>query len=525
MARHFFLCLLATTITVFSTARAAPGDTIYAEDFQGGTLNGWSVAGGGGTLSVGEYAPGSGELALTTCCDDLDVRSPVIDTNFAGAQLAIRIQRGGASIGSDDPDNNEDLDLYFLNSDGGWQFMARYSGNGDPAEMLHDSFSLTGNLLHAGFRVRLEQRNGNPNTDYWHLHDISIIEAGSGGSIGSLCDDFSDGMGRWTVNCFGGTAAITTQTANSSPQSLAIFDGSSRLHSLPLDLEEATAATLTMWVRRGDGAFSEDPDGGEDLAIGFINNGGGYQQLVELPGGGTPGEVYELSFDLPTAAFHEAFQVQLQRYGDGAGGYWHIDDVCIEIDRTLDHFAIRHDGSGVNCQPEAVEIVAHDADHFVVENHVGAISLSTNTGNGDWSLLEGAGTVSNAGNGSGGYTYADADTGKAVLGLHDTFIENINIDVAGSGVAEAITEDDGIAFAATGFNFLVDGNAGMIGNQIAGKPSNIAPNAAAIELQAIRTSDETGTCEAAFVGNTPIDLAASCEDPGNCHGVSLQVNG
>lgn len=525
MAPRIFLCLLATAITSFSDARAAPGDTLYSEDFQDGSTGGWSVAGGGGTLSVGEYAPGSGELALTACCDDLDVRSPAIDTDFAGAQLAIRVQRGGANIGSDDPDNNEDLDLYFLTSGGSWQFMARYNGSGTPSETLHDSFTLTGNLLHDGFRVRLQQRNGNPNTDYWHLHDISVIEAGSSGSIGNLCDDFSEGMGRWTVNSFGGTASVTTDTANSFSHSLAIFNGSARLESLPLDLEDATAATLTLWVRRGADIFSEDPDGGEDLAIGFINDDGTHQALQTLPGGGTPGQAYELSFDLPAAAFHDAFRVRLERYGDGAGGYWHVDDVCVEIERTLDHFAIRHDGSGINCQPEAIEIIAHDANHFVVENHVGAISLSTDTGNGDWSLLDGSGAVSNIGNGSGGYTYVGADKGKAVLGLYDTFIETVNIGVAGSGFSEAVTEDGSIAFAASGFSFLVNGSAGPLDMQIAGKPSDIAPNAASIELMAIRTSDETGACEAAFTGNTSIDFAFSCENPAICHGGLLHVNG
>lgn len=522
-------CRLSAVIFLFACgfANAAPGDTIYAEDFQDGGLHGWSQAGGDGGLGVGEYAPGSGEFALTSCCGDTVVFSPVIDTAFAGAQLSLRVQRGGAAAGSDRPESNEYLDVYFLDRNGNWQFAARYPGGGAAGETINDSFTLSGDLLHAGFRVRLDQRNGNANADHWHLHEIGIIEAGASGSIGSLCDDFSSGLARWTVNDFGGSgnAAPTTQTANSAAASLAIFDGSVRLQSLPLDLADAASATLNLWVRRGADGFSEDPDGGEDLAIGFLDAGGNFQGLQTLPGNGTPGEAFLLAFPLPAAALHDAFRVRLERFGNGAGGYWHVDDVCVDIERSIDHFAIRHDGSGVNCQAEPVELVAHDINHFVVGNYTGTASLSTSTGNGDWRVFAGNGAVTNPGNGTGSYTFVPADRGRVVLGLRDTFIETVNIDAVQGTMQEDPQEDASLAFGETGFNLLVDGAPGLIATQIAGKPGNLAPGASAIELQAIRTSDETGACEAAFTGSVNVDFAMTCELPASCSGANLSVNG
>lgn len=527
MARRFlplFIVFFIATVCV-SVANAAPGDVIYSEDFQDGSPGGWSQLGGNGTVTVGEYAPGSGEFALTSCCGDTVIISPAIDTGFAGAQLALRIQRGGTGIGSEAPGDNEYLDLYFLDSTGSWQFMSRYAG-GTAGETINDSFTLAGDLLHAGFRMRLEQRNGNAGEDFWHLHEISIIEAGASGSIGSLCDDFSGGLARWTVNSFGGSAAVTSQASSSPSQGLAIFDGSARLHSLPLDLADASAATLNLWVRRGDDAFSEDPDGGEDLVIGYIDANGNHQELQVLAGDGLPGEMFGLSFALPANALHDAFQVRIERYGNGAGGYWHVDDVCVDIRRTVDHFAIRHDGRGVNCQAEPVEIVAHDRNHFTVENFSGSLALATSTGNGDWSLLSGDGAFVNNGAGGGSYQFHGLDKGKVVAGLRDTFAETVNINASSGTVLEAVNEDGDLVFDAAGFNVLVNGDSGAaIPVQIAGKPSNVAPNAVMLELQAIRTDDSTGACEAAFTGDVNVELAFSCEEPAACAGDKLLVNG
>lgn len=525
--KHFFLKLALIVVLqgAHTIALAAPGDTIYFEDFQDDDTGGWTAA--TGTLGTGEFPAGSGEISLFTCCGTVDAFSPLLDTSVPGAILSLRIQRGGASIDSDVPEGNREyLDLYFLNDLGNWVWQGRYPADGaSPGEMINDSFTLDAQFLHEDFRIRLFQDSGDAGEDYWHLHEIHVFEAGPNGGIGSLCDDFSQGLSNWTVNSFGGDASPTTQTADSPVHSLAIFNGGVRVISLPVDLSDADAATLNLWVRRGSNAFSDAPNGSQDLAISYLDAGGNQQILQSLPGGGQPGEIFNLSYSLPAAALHDAFRIRFDRYGSGAGGYWHVDDVCIDVARPFDHFAITHDGNGVNCQAEPVRLTAHDANHFVVENHAGTASLSTSSGNGDWSLFDGNGTLNNVGNGAGNYSFVTSDNGTVLLGLRDTYIETVNIDAAQGGLVEDINEDDALSFAATGFNFTVNGVPATIGTQVAAKPSNVAPDAVNIALQAIRTSDETGACEAAFQGNENVDLAFTCENPGSCAGRNVLVNG
>ena len=70
-----------------------------------------------------------------------------------------------------------------------------------------------------------------------------------------------------------------------------------------------------------------------------------------------------------------------------------------------------------------------------------------------------------------------------------------------------------------------------IGTQIGGKASNVAPGAQTLELQAVKTHDDTGACEAALTGTTVIDISFECEDPTSCatsplafSGISLPTN-
>lgn len=183
----------------------------------------------------------------------------------------------------------------------------------------------------------------------------------------------------------------------------------------------------------------------------------------------------------------------------------------------IDHFAILHDGAAVNCQAEPVTIEAHDATHGLVTGYTGTVALATSTGNGDWSVITGnPANLVNGGSGTGSYQFDGSEGGRVVLGLRDTFVETVSIDVADGGVAEAPGEDPDLAFARSGFAFLAGGVQGAVGTQIGGKPSDLAPGAQLLELQAIRTSDQTGACEAALVGAQGIELAYECLAPATC---------
>jgi hypothetical protein len=196
------------------------------------------------------------------------------------------------------------------------------------------------------------------------------------------------------------------------------------------------------------------------------------------------------------------------------------DQVAIGTTTTCpsgpDHFSIVHDGSAVNCQAEPVTLTAHDASHAVQSDFTGSVTLSTSSGNGDWSLVTGAGALVNGGGGAGSYTFDAADAGQATLALKNTFVESVDIDVASGTTVEAAGEDPPLAFAATGFAFLADGASGAIATQVARKPSYTAPGAQALELQAITTSPATGACEAALIGAADVEVAYECVDPVAC---------
>ena len=91
------------------------------------------------------------------------------------------------------------------------------------------------------------------------------------------------------------------------------------------------AAELTIWVRRGSDAFSEYPDGGEDLLLEFRRTDGTWGALRTYPGGGTPGQIFNDSLFLPSDALHGSVALRLRQ--DGGSGvdfdYYHIDDIRV----------------------------------------------------------------------------------------------------------------------------------------------------------------------------------------------------
>ena len=47
-----------------------------------------------------------------------------------------------------------------------------------------------------------------------------------------------------------------------------------------------------MWIRRGADSFSEDPDGGEDLVVEYLNDIGVWVALETFSGSGGPGAIF-----------------------------------------------------------------------------------------------------------------------------------------------------------------------------------------------------------------------------------------
>ncbi|MDT8427867.1 MAG: hypothetical protein RQ757_03785 [Pseudomonadales bacterium] len=205
---------------------------------------------------------------------------------------------------------------------------------------------------------------------------------------------------------------------------------------------------------------------------------------------------------------------------------------------TLDHFAITHPGVGLACLATDVTISAHDVGHGLVFPEE-TILLSTSTGKGTWArVLSGSGTLSGAAtltggadNGVASYSFPTGES-AVTLRFNHTVPGVVNFNVSGqtSGFGEDPGEDPSLTVAAAGlvfFNETLLNNS--ILNQIAGKPSNVGPNASLLTVQAVRSSDEDPqACAPIFAPNETltIGLGVECKDAGSCQaGETFQVNG
>lgn len=228
----------------------------------------------------------------------------------------------------------------------------------------------------------------------------------------------------------------------------------------------------------------------------------------------------------------------------GATNVHEIDNlsVCATAQSSVsgpDHFAINYasgaNGTGVNCQAEGITIEAHDASHSINTTYTGTVTLNTSTANGDWSKTgtasDALGTLSPGASDSGNatYTFIASDNGSITLNFKNTHTETTDINITAGSLSEtsnsaSAADDYQIAFASTGFNFLAGAVKNTIATQISGKPSDEAPGIQSLELQAIKTSDETGACEAAFTGATAVEIAIECIDPTSCTGNNLYIS-
>ena len=90
-----------------------------------------------------------------------------------------------------------------------------------------------------------------------------------------LFDDRLNGnLNQWTVGGGPGDASIGNETSNQG-RSLRLRWDAVSIFTDPI-AAAVPGAELSVWIRRGDDAFSEDPDDGEDLVIEYRDAGGGW---------------------------------------------------------------------------------------------------------------------------------------------------------------------------------------------------------------------------------------------------------
>jgi len=198
---------------------------------------------------------------------------------------------------------------------------------------------------------------------------------------------------------------------------------------------------------------------------------------------------------------------------------------------STDHLSISHSGNAITCTPATITLEAHQPDHSNDTSYSQTVNLSTSTNRGDWSIINGNGTLNNgtSNDGVATYSFTGSDNGRVQLGLKNTAVETVNINASDGSISETsgnatASEDQDLNFAEAGFRFLADNTADSIDTQISGKNSNISPGSQTLELQAIRTSPDTGACEAALLNNNDIEMGFECLNPGTCSSQRVAIN-
>lgn len=198
---------------------------------------------------------------------------------------------------------------------------------------------------------------------------------------------------------------------------------------------------------------------------------------------------------------------------------------------TLDHFHIVHGGELVNCGGPVANITveAHDATHGLFSLAGTTMQMATSTAHGTWSSVTTINPVNNTGGGNGNYTFSNESS--IVLGLANTFVESLNINLSAGTVTElsgaasscvsqdytfGTTCDANLNFAQAGFRF-VDSAGNPVGNQVSGVTSGV------YFLQAVKNTCTapgacTGVCTSVFPSGSAVSigLGMECKNPGSC---------
>lgn len=335
--RNQLLALLLTIAAIALTGPvlAAPGDILYSDDFEDGTLFNWTNTNGArsGVSNNAGFA-GSGAFGAFTRRGVVTVTSPGFNAAVPAANLSMWVRRGADSF-SEDTDANEDFVIEYRDAGGGWNQIVTYLGSGTNGQVYNLSYFLPANALHGNLAIRVRQTGGSgTDFDYWHWDNVVVTEVAVPGAltVGS-CDDFESGLGTgWNINQTSGFAGINSATSQSPTNSLFLNGGVVDVESSDIDTDDITFSDVSVWVRRGSDAFSEDPDGGENLVVEYRNDVGTWVVLETFNGAGGPGQIFNRTYPMPDSARHAGFRLRFRMTG-GSGApwdFWHVDDVCLD---------------------------------------------------------------------------------------------------------------------------------------------------------------------------------------------------
>lgn len=275
---------LATLVMISSlagTAVALPGDVLFSDDFEDGTLAPWtrSASTNPQLTDVGSHTAQSGTRSLFVRGDRIAAISPVIDASgIGGADLSVWIRRGSDSFSEDPEKADEDAVIQYLSSAPAWVTLEVFDGGGTPGETFSRTYSLPANALHAGFRIRVALLAGDacdngsgpgaPCWDYYHFDDFRVVERSApitanlvleyrmedapwSGAAGEVTDESANGLDATTYGEPRQEAADPAVAGDPGTCAYAVFDGVDDFLEVADDpaLDLPTALTASAWIR------------------------------------------------------------------------------------------------------------------------------------------------------------------------------------------------------------------------------------------------------------------------------------
>ncbi len=257
---------LVILFLLFSFPNRVFSAIVFSDDFESGIGN-WTISGSGvGGTSTQTYQSATRSLYLRSTA----VRADSNPIDLAGAsQVSFRFWlRRGADSFSENPENNEDLVVYYYNNSGTWIELERFVGGSTPGEIFQRDFSLPGDAFHGNFRVRFDKVAGNSgNWDYWHIDDV-VIETSAAilvnyrfnepiwtGAINEIVDSSGNNHNATPIN--GPSSVAISPAIPGSPGTCRYgqFNGQGQYVEDPdaaLYLNGLSAVTAMAWVRNID---------------------------------------------------------------------------------------------------------------------------------------------------------------------------------------------------------------------------------------------------------------------------------